>query len=928
MRASEEEQTSTAGVSEVCAKFERIGWGPVRNSDHDLGTDLLVLARDPRRFDRGLIVGVQVKAGPSYFDRPLRENGETTGWWYREDGTEHFDDWVMHCLPHLVVLHDLDVNTSYWIHVTSDKVVSTGKGCKILIPKGQTIDREHLGELLVVAATQRVAPALEGAAFSEAGRAIPPGRRLRFALLVPRLVAPPRAVGYEDAIDAIEAVALLAQGRFRDLKAYAEKHPAVPDPEKATSASDWTWQLVAAIWDWAMTDSVEELNRVYESASELSRKAASGILLACALQRLEEYERATEVLERLLEQDDLRPADHGWALVQRARIRAEQGDLAGARSDAINSQRTFVADRNDITVSALVAAAAWQIYMTMDFGEGNLHEVLTASDTAVSWWRSNTISVGLQETAKRWFESWSENRARTIYVEDIGAVKLFSAELSADLTGEHGSWRAVSSLGARHRLMSYKPKSDNNHEQLVEGLDALRRSGDSNSLKLAIQYLQRAGPIEAVARAVSKVPLNGWTYTTSLANLQALELGGHLLQEHLATRLVLRIVRIADEDLERFMELVRGTLHVPLHAMKTIGGLLPAAEDEVHNDVARLIINQAERLQNVPFPDLQHVLDQLKLNQVGPLYQRELADIGRIEKSALGSAVLGRLASGGDSDARHRLVARVIEGDSYALSALGDLTMLENSDAASLITCLAGMTEETVAKAQKGSYSLGTSACEVLTLLNLWFPGEANWPPVLKLLCDPLVFAHDKRITGVRIIEQLHKVPETAQGEIAKCVSSVEQTRGDSFLGMEIGGLSVLLAIAIGALRNDHASTAAAKLAHGSDRERQDLALLLGLGHCSDLQPLLAALVSDQHSEVRRKAAYSVGRLLLTTPSRLLETLAWKLAKDHGIELPLALLGGMVRADTQLPAVGRAIAEHLLPHPSAWVRRQAGHLLQ
>ena len=32
-----------------------------RNADHDLGTDLLVQARDERRFDRGLIVGVQVK---------------------------------------------------------------------------------------------------------------------------------------------------------------------------------------------------------------------------------------------------------------------------------------------------------------------------------------------------------------------------------------------------------------------------------------------------------------------------------------------------------------------------------------------------------------------------------------------------------------------------------------------------------------------------------------------------------------------------------------------------------------------------------------------------------------------------------------------------------------------------------------------------
>jgi len=154
-------------------KFERIGWGPVRNEAHDLGTDLLVQARDSRRFDRGLIVGAQVKAGPTYFEDEERdEDGAVVGWWYYEPGAAHFDDWVTHCLPHLLVLHDLHADVSHWVHVTADRVTRTGKGCKILVPADQTIDREHLDDLLSVAARQRAAPAIEGTP-----RAIARGRR-------------------------------------------------------------------------------------------------------------------------------------------------------------------------------------------------------------------------------------------------------------------------------------------------------------------------------------------------------------------------------------------------------------------------------------------------------------------------------------------------------------------------------------------------------------------------------------------------------------------------------------------------------------------------------------------------------------------------------------------------------------------------------
>ena len=52
------------------------------------------------------------------------------------------------------------------------------------------------------------------------------------------------------------------------------------------------------------------------------------------------------------------------------------------------------------------------------------------------------------------------------------------------------------------------------------------------------------------------------------------------------------------------------------------------------------------------------------------------------------------------------------------------------------------------------------------------------------------------------------------------------------------------LAIAVGALDGDDAGTAAAALACGSRREREDVAHLLGSGYCPHQQPILAVLIN------------------------------------------------------------------------------------
>ena len=240
VRASYQEVVGGEGLSRVKANFQRIKWGPVENTSHDLGTDLFVQARDIRGFSRGLVVGVQVKAGASYFERPLRREGRIEGWWYREDDRRHFEEWTAHCLPHLLVLHDLDQDVSYWVHVTADAVVSTGKGCKILIPKAQTIDPENVDDLYAVACQQRAAPVLEGTSFHGLEGGIPPARLLRYALLAPRLVAPNPNAGRDTPISAVQGLALLAQGRFRLLRMFADEHPDdVADPV-GYSGGDWT----------------------------------------------------------------------------------------------------------------------------------------------------------------------------------------------------------------------------------------------------------------------------------------------------------------------------------------------------------------------------------------------------------------------------------------------------------------------------------------------------------------------------------------------------------------------------------------------------------------------------------------------------------------------------------------------------------------
>jgi hypothetical protein len=67
MRAGQSALTGAEGQTAVERQFIHLNWGVSRNpTEHDLGTDLWLMARDVRRFDLGALIGAG-KDGSLFF---------------------------------------------------------------------------------------------------------------------------------------------------------------------------------------------------------------------------------------------------------------------------------------------------------------------------------------------------------------------------------------------------------------------------------------------------------------------------------------------------------------------------------------------------------------------------------------------------------------------------------------------------------------------------------------------------------------------------------------------------------------------------------------------------------------------------------------------------------------------------------------------
>ncbi len=930
MRATQQEQVGGAGTSEVTAAFERLGWGVVENARHDLGTDLITLARDARLFDLGLPVGVQVKAGDSYFREPARDCDDALlGWWFRDSDRSHVDAWVRHGMPHLLVLHDLDTRTSYWVHVTAEAVVSTGKGAKVLVPVANTVDEEHRDALLTVAAVTRPRLAWEGSAWTGAG-AVPPRDLLRHALVVPRVVAPHPNAGQSVALTPEQAVALLVQVRVRDLAAFADKHADVPALHEAGTSPKWPWRFVGALGHRLTTGEVDVLLEMVDDAPDAATRAAATVTAAAGLVEDGRADEAIELLEATLDRDEAEPVDHAWLIVQHARACAEIGRLDEARAAAVDVQKIRMTHPDDVTATALAGVAAVLLFETSAWGDQDLEGTIKGGDTAAAWWRAQTVSHALGAMARRTFKAWARDTAMTLGGADVPNDQLVAASLIANHAGDHGGWRHLSGLLGQNTLLQLDRHAD--PEEARRGLTTLRLAGANDALKLAVRRLAADGPAAAVTLAAADVRLEASTRTTGPTNLALLQGGGDVLDGATADRSVTWLLAALDDSSAFTARTTPSYLLAP-QLVDTLAAVVPAASPDLQRavlDHLEELPAQEDQMTATSWARVQDALPDDAWDEPAALRTGQRADA---HHWSLRLPLLG-VAARFDPAARAGLLKEARSGSLNALAALGDVRKLSPEVVSSLIHRLAELVSQQIRDAQgrdgrARSYGFGGHDYgQDLALLNVWHPTAANWDPLLDLLEDDAVIGEHKRGAFHLLAALADRVPHELRARLEAIAVAVAQRPPDErwFPFGNKGdarGAAANLGAALGALDPDQAAGRLLDLLAGDADHRKWAAWLARrLGRAEDTG-VLVTLTQDVEPAVRAAAAGALASLVTIGRGGPLATEALqRCLRDPGTRVPAGVAGSLADAPARNSAAEEALI-HLQGHASARVRAVA-----
>jgi Domain of unknown function (DUF4365) len=928
MRAPKNESTSTAGQDEVRAAFSRIGWGPVDNPYHDLGTDLWIAVRDERRFDLGLMVGAQVKSGASWFAEPAYgRNKQLIGWWFRED-QPHFDYWLGHNIPHIVIFYDLDPKVSYWVHVTNDAVQSTGKDSKILVPAANIVDEAHRDALIEVAATGAAGVPWEGSIWM-AGADIPAAGHLRHALIVPRLIAPHPNAGREQAPSPEQVIAMLMQARLFDLTRFADAFAEIPAPDEAAQSPNWSWQFFGALWDRVTSSRLDLLLDRAADAPDPARRAAATVAAASALIEFGRAEEAVELLSEVVAVDDCEPVDHNWSLVQRARALAEIGQLEAAHDDAVAAQGTRLLAPNDATAGAITASASVLLFNTARWEQRDVRGVMISSDTAAGWWRSQVTTRALAATLDRTFRDWANDRSITFGAQDVAHDQLGAASLTASHTGDQAGWRHQAADQAADSLVRLTRHDD--PADAASALSALRMAGDHKGLSLAIRHLSSDGPARAVTLAGSEVDLTRSTRTTGYADLKLLQLGGDLIESAAATAAARSILAIL-EDPTDFATRTGPSYALRVELLETLAGVVAAAEANVQREVAERALNLAPQEQQLDAQTWGKLLAALPESAFRPEDAAVLTASADQHHFPLPNKMLGVAANLGDQAARESLIEQAMQGSLDALAELGDVRDLDTAVAEAQVNRLADSARRVAADAKRGKFGIGSDVCHALALLNSWHPEVAQWDPVLELLAEDAVMVDDKRAALRLLADVAERIPNKVRDPLTDTVARIARREGEVMHSLltrprDASAEAALLAMALGAFDADETSAHITRLLDGEASDRAWAAVIAGRNDNPFNRGLLVSLASDDDPDVRSAACARLAFCAAQSSDPLLGAALRRAGADPGRSVPVQLGFGLQRLRASEDVHSRALAaelrEILAAHPSARVRALA-----
>jgi hypothetical protein len=914
VRASAEGLKGDQGQKAVGGQFLALRWGVAENPQpHDLGTDLWLMARDTRRFDLGALLGAQVKYGSSWFDSPEHdEAGEVIGWWH-PDSQDHFKYWAEHRVPHILVLHCPQTSVSYWVHVTPDAVVHTGKRAKILVPRDQTIDDEHLDALVEVATSDLGHPGWEGSSWNR--RAIARHDRLRFALLTPRLIAPHPNLLVEQ-YTADEAIAVLIEMRLGGLmpSPFPWHSTKTPDLAQCRTSDDWWWRFYAALYDVLVDNKDFGVIRALiaaENVEPFEAAAAAATTAALLVQRGLPGE-ALDVVTPLIESDKCEPVDHNWMLMHKARCLADLGDLQAAQALAIEIQALRPLTRTDPTAGSLVGSSAGLIIATNWSHPQSLTDVLGSRDTLAAWWRTEEVASGLQHEVDEAFRNWVHDTTITIGGADQTWLHLQTATLIAGLTGDHWAWRGIYAQLARRVLMTAADPAE-----AGSALTAMRAAGDEDSIKLAVAHLLRVGPAAAVSAAAHGIDLDASTRTTLLADIEFITASADvLIEEDLAAHTGWALRALADP-----MELhqrLQPTFVIPIYVLRMLAALVSVLPHAGLREVIEHLTGLAPQTDGAAATGYADVITNI------PRTAWTAEDLEKLKSRtgddfALAQAITGVLGRT-DPETRASLLTSIAAGDVAALAAHGDLADLPEDTVAALVASLrAKIGEQIVGLNNGGSPSPPANFAGALALINVEHPGHADWQPVLDLLGTPTAFteALDRPLLTLRGLRT--RVPDAAAQQLHPLLQALTTaTYHESFPGQpDVRGPA---AAALAAILPDAVSDDDLWILMSGDAKRRVAAAQIIAGRERPEQlDALAALAFDHDPQVRAQAtgglAYWVTQDVAT--DRVLGLMR-RILDNPGTDAA-RITAKVLDGKKTSPSIAQ-LAEMLREHPSAYVR--------
>lgn len=920
MRTPTNNPVGTAAQSAVKAQFELLGWGVAPNPEHDLGTDHWVMARDDERVDIRRLVGVQVKAGETPFKRRVTVDGIVTGWWFYERDDRHFEYWSSHSIPHILALHEIKDGTTYWVHVTADKIQSTGKGCKIFVPASQKVDAENRGALMEVALSNSTLPEFQGSAWEE-GEDVPAESALRYALMTPRLLAP-HGNRTPTAISPAQAIALLVQMRVTTLERWQKIEPLL-DHNKAGESTDWGWRFYAALWHALLKADLDPLGTIHAEAPDAPSRAAAIAALAAIRFEDEAVPRALAELEAL-NQSDFGPVDRAWLEAHRARLLVEIGDTARAQASAIAVAPIGRVALGDPTAAMLSGSAAELIFNLSDWDGESLASAIKGRDNVGFWWRSQTLVSGLAAQVEESFKVWSKDQSVTWGAADQAWLSMRSAMAISGHAADTPSWRNAASLLARRLLMT-----TDDHHQLVGALALLRLSGADKVAKATAKKMVDEGPIEPLAQVTNAVDLAAATRTSLAASVRMIAESADVLSAEAAdrhARWALKILRdpgdfevrlrphfiIADELIGLVRRLcVSVSPEVDHEIREHIASLPPIADDLAANRYARLVA---------------HLIDEdwtaaqvASLKTVGSSQHKEIA------------AAFDRVIAAHNPNHRAGLLERIAAGDFDALHSFGKVTDLPEDVAAAMISVLEGQVLDRVADAQSGSIKIGSrDPLQTLVLLNAWHPAVARWDACCTALSDPLVIG-EYTVSAIELLGRLSgEIPQSVTERLRDPLE-VQASRAPRDHEFRVfsppadprGPARLTMALLF---PDDVSDEDLLALLRGAPTQRAAAAAIAAHGGRPHHLALLAALSKDEDTSVR--AAVAKGLAIWAghadAPPAVSELLD-QILSEPGTRLGLAVSETLT--DDESHANLEPLIRRLLGHPSAVVRWRANHAL-